>query len=302
MVYQAILSVLTNSNDGSIHRFAHRLIDVFSQLSKLNPIKQKRPTLAIKAMGLSFNNPVGLAAGFDRTAKFLPYAKFIGFGFVEIGTININTTKILDDSIATTLRNLKKAAKHKHATQWGISLGSLRNKLDQQTADDYNKGMDLFWHYADYLVINLSRPESDARALKPDRYELDLFLANIQHHHQHLSEQRQQTVPLVAKLAVDYQQTENTTRTIALLKQRGFSGVILAFENWPDIQQTADFIKKLKAEYKGFSLIAVGGIRSTQDCQQLIAAGASLVQIYTSLVQQGPLQTKQMIAKLIKQV
>ncbi|NQZ52613.1 MAG: hypothetical protein HRT93_00025 [Piscirickettsiaceae bacterium] len=303
MIYHTLLKLLTNKNDGSIHRFAQRLTVLFCQLSRLNPIKRSQPTSPVNVMGLQFSNPVGLAAGFDRTGTFLPYSECIGFGFVEIGTINIDATQVLDNTIITTLQNLNKATKYKqktkHPQQWGISLGSLRNTLDEQTVADYSKGMGLFWLFADYLVINLSRPESDARALKPDLYGLDLFLTNIRHHHKKLNTEYDLSIPLLAKLAIDYRQNESTAEIIQLLKQRGFDGVILAFENWPNIQQIADYLHNLKAQHTDFPFIVVGGIRSTQDSEQLLAAGASLVQIYTALEQQGPVKTRKVIANLV---
>jgi len=306
MFYRLILKLLSNNNDGSLHRFAPTLISIFSQLSRLNPFKRSLPLSPVNAMGLTFPNPVGLAAGFDRTAKTLSYSEIIGFGFIEIGTLNIDATKALDKTTHTTLQNLSKAtankSESKHPQQWGINLGSLRNTLDEHTVADYTRGMNLFWQYADYLVINLSRPESDARALKLDLYGLDLFLTNIKFEHQALCTEKRKYIPVLAKLAIDYHHNESMEDLLLLLKNRSYDGVILAFENWPNIQQITDYLTNLKTKIDDFPFIVVGGIRSTADAQQLIYSGASLVQTYTSLVQQGPLQTRQMIAKLVNEV
>jgi dihydroorotate dehydrogenase len=303
MFYRLILKLLSNNNDGSLHRFAPTLISIFSQLSRLNPLKRSLPLSPVKAMGLTFPNPVGLAAGFDRTAKTLSYSEIIGFGFIEIGTLNIDATKALDKTTLTTLQNLSKATSNKseskHPQQWGINLGSLRNTLDEHTVADYSRGMNLFWPYADYLVINLSRPESDARALKLDMYGLDLFLTNIKFEHQALCTEKRKYIPVLAKLAIDYHHNESMADLLLLLKNRSYDGAILAFENWPNVQQISDYLTDLKTKIDDFPFIVVGGIRSTEDAQQLIYSGASLVQTYTSLVQQGPLQTRHMIAKLV---
>lgn len=303
MFYRLILKLLSNNNEGSLHRFAPTLISIFSQLSRLNPFKRSLPLSPVKAMGLTFPNPVGLAAGFDRTAKILSYSELIGFGSIEIGTLNINATKALDKTTLTTLQNLSKAttnkSESKHPQQWGINLGSLRNTLDEHTVADYSRGMNLFWQYADYLVINLSRPESDARALKLDLYGLDLFLTNIKFEHQALCTEKRKHIPVLAKLAIDYHHNESMEELLIVLKNRSYDGVILAFENWPNIQQITDYLTDLKIKVDDFPFIVVGGIRSTEDAQQLIYSGASLVQTYTSLVQQGPIETRQMIAKLV---
>lgn len=302
MVYHFVLNLLTNKNNGSIHRVAHTLTFLFYQITRLNSFKRSQPISLVNVMGLTFSNPVGLAAGFDRTGTFLSYSEYIGFGSIELGTFNINATSAIDKSVVSLLQNLKKAYKNKykieHPQQWGISLGSLRNTLDEKTVADYSSGMSLFWDYADYFVINLSRPESDARALKPDIYGLAHFLTNIQQHHQTLITAHGKYIPLLAKLAIDYRYNESTMEILLLLKQRGFAGVIIAFENWPDIKQVSEYLRRIKIVTNSLPLIVVGGIRSTEDIQQLMVAGASLVQIYTSLVQQGPFQTRKMISRL----
>jgi dihydroorotate dehydrogenase len=303
MFYRLTLKLLTNKNDGSVHSFAQNLIYIFCQLTRLNPFKRSQTISPVKVMRLTFSNPVGLAAGFDRTGKFLPYSEFIGFGSIELGTLNIDATKALDKSTVTTLQNLAKATPHKnkseHPQQWGINLGSLRNTLDEQTVADYTRGMNLFWQYADYLVINLSRPESDARALKLDMYGLDLFLTNIKFEHQALCTEKRKYIPVLAKLAIDYHHNESMAHLLLLLKNRSYDGAILSFENWPNIQQITDYLTVLKTNIDDFPFIVVGGIRSTQDSQQVMAAGASLVQVYTALVQQGPVKTRKMIANLV---
>ncbi|RLA01944.1 MAG: hypothetical protein DRQ42_01940 [Gammaproteobacteria bacterium] len=301
MLYRLLLKVLTSSSNGSIYKYAPLVNYFFCKLCRFSPRKLPLPLFPKNLMGLSFANPVGLAAGFDRNGKLLPYSEMIGCGFIEIGTINVDATKESDNEVMTAIQNLNKAAKYDQSSnrqqRWGINLGSLRNTLDEQTAADYNKGMDLFWHHADYLVINLSRPESDARSLDPDMNSLDTFLTNIKYHHSTLTSYHGH-VPMVAKIAVDHVHNEHIIAILLLLRDHGFDGVILAFENWPDMKPMSEYLCRLKTETDCFPLIVVGGIRSTEDIQQLMAAGASLVQIYTSLAQQGPLQTRKMISRL----
>jgi dihydroorotate dehydrogenase len=301
MFYRLILKLLTNKKNGSIHSFAQTITFLFCKFYRLIPIKRSLPTSPVNVMGLSFANPVGLAAGFDRDGKLLPCSELIGCGFIEIGTINVDATKELDNEVITAIQNMNNAAKHEQSSnqhpRWGINLGSLRNTLDEKTVADYNKGMDLFWHHADYLVINLSRPENDVRSLDPDMNSLDTFLTNIKHHHSTLTSYHGY-VPMLAKIAVDHVHNDHISTLLLLIRDHDFDGVILAFENWPDLKSVSDYLHTLKVIIGSFTLIVVGGIRSTEDMQQLMAAGASLVQIYTSLVQQGPLKTRKMITKL----
>lgn len=303
MVYRFILKILTHKNNSSIHYYAQILTFLFCQITRLNPFKRSQPISLVNVMGLTFSNPVSLAAGFDRTGTFLPYSESIGFGSIELGTFNIDATNAIDNSVVNLLQNFKKAYKNKYKTkhpqQWGISLGSLKNTLDEKTVADYTSGMNLFWDYADYFVINLSRPESDARALKPDMYKLEQFITNIKQQHQILNQKRGKNIAIVAKLAIDYQHNKSTTEILQLLQKYNFDGIILAFENWPYIQQTIGYLRNIKTQFVDFPFIVVGGIRSAQDSQQFLAAGASLIQVYSTLVQQGPFQTRKLISKLV---
>ena len=101
-------------------------------------------------MGLQFPNPVGLAAGFDCDGKLARRLNTAGFGFIEIGTININSG-IDSDNISTTLiHNIRCSnIKSKNQPILGVSIGSLRDKIDDHTVTDYLQGMEIVWHYAD---------------------------------------------------------------------------------------------------------------------------------------------------------
>jgi dihydroorotate dehydrogenase len=252
-------------------------------------------------MGLHFPNPVGLAAGFDRDGKLLCYSESAGFGYVEIGTINVDSEKKPDDKIINIVKNLDKASKQNNDTNkqlWGISLGSLRNTMDDSTTSDYAEGMEHFWNNADFFVINLSRPDSPARVLKLDMKELDKLLTNIKQQHNKLTVCKGNKVSIVIKIAVEYSNNEQITNIIQLARDLGFDGVIMAFEGWSNVNEISRCIREFKAVIDSFPFIVVGGIRSTKDAKQILDAGASLVQIYTYLVDRGPLQTRKMIARL----
>ncbi len=94
----------------------------------------------------------------------------------------------------------------------------------------------------------------------------------------------------------NYHHYKNSINILLLIRDHGFDGVVIAFENWPDIKAISEYLRTLRTALTSFPFIIVGGVQSTQDAKQLIAAGASLVQIYTSLVQQGPLQTRKLIS------
>ncbi|MCX4187043.1 hypothetical protein [Methylophaga sp. OBS4] len=293
-----LIAPMTGSYKGYKYKLAYLIAHIFSLINRVLPYPQPLSALPVETMGLSFPNPVGLAAGFDRYGRFLAYSERIGFGFIEIGTINVNAADESDSTVLATLHNLKKATHHHKNSQQrrGISLGSLNQNLNKHAVADFAKGMALFWPYADYIVINLSRPNSPTRDPSLDPEELKSFLTNIKHSHSQLASDYGRYVPIVAKIAIDHGRNEHIAEVLLSLKAQRFDGVVIAFENWPDIRQVSDYVRRLKSANDGFPLIVVGGISSTEEIQQLRVAGASLVQVFSSLVQQGPLRMQKMIS------
>lgn len=295
MIYRLVIKLLGSTNRPLMYKFAYLYNYLFCKWYRFLPVKRSLAVSPVDVMGLSFANPIGLAAGFDREGKFLCYSAVTRLGFIEIGTINIDANHDVSN-LTQHLANADRYFNNSDKQQlWGVNLGSLSNELDAKTIVDYSKGMALFWHYADYLVINLSRPESPARKSNPDIEGLTSFLTAIKQQHTQLTTDNNNLVPVVVKVAIDYRHNEHTITLLSLVRDLGFDGVIIAFENWPDITKVSDFLCVLKAAIGSFPLLVVGGIRSLEDAQQVLAAGASLVQIYTSLVQQGSLAIRKMI-------
>lgn len=295
MFYRLLIKLIALINRPLVHRFAYQYTLFFCKLCRLIPIKATLPLAPVKVMGLSFANPVGLAAGFERQGQLLAYSDRLGFGFVEVGTVNIDP----DSQPITLIKNLEKARKKQvdHKQKWGINLGSLKESLDNQAIADYNKGMDLFWQHVDYIVINLSRPGSPVRKHVLDTDQVSHFFKEIKQHHHQLMLTHDTYVPVVVKIAVD-QNNKTITELLLLIEDHDFDGVILAFENWPESQTILNYIRTLKTKVKLLPIIVVGGIRTVTDAKQALNAGASLIQLYTSLVQYGPLYTRKLISKL----
>ena len=297
MIYRLLIKLIGHINKSLVHKFAYLYSYLFCKFCHLLPIKFQLPHTPVDVMGLSFANPVGLAAGFDRQGKFLRYSGITGFGFVEIGTINIDPNYQAIEFI----HNLEIAEKHtdgNYRQLWGLNLGSLNNTLDEKSVADYTKGMELFWCHVDYLVINLSRPGSPVRELQPDLKQLGQFFNAIKQHHHQLAKVKGHHVPMVVKLAIDQNNQAAAKELLLLIKQHHFDGVIIAFENWPDTKDSIAYLHTIKAIVGTLPVIVVGGIRTMTDARQMLDAGASLVQLYTSFVQYGPLKTRRAIANL----
>lgn len=298
MIYRCLIKRIRQINGPFVHKFAYLYSYLFCKLCHFLPIKFPLPQLPVKVMGLSFANPVGLAAGFDCQGKFLAYSAITGFGFIEIGTVNIDPHYQASQLIKTIDKVAKKNHDFRNQPRWGINLGSLRNTLEQESVADYIKGMDLFWCHVDYLVINFSRPGSPARKLQPNIKEIDSFLAVIKQHHQQLAILNHKYTPIVVKLGIDQNNNRPSKELLALIKKHRFDGVIVAFENWPETQTRFSYLRSIKAVVEDLPIIVVGGIRTMTEVRQMLDAGASLVQLYTHFVQNGPLIMRRDIATI----
>lgn len=278
---------------------------VYCLLCRLVSVRQSLPACPVEVMGLTFSNPVGLAAGFDRDGKLAGWLAPAGFGFVEIGTINVDSEAVSDTELARIGRTLRKARTRSgacsnpaHRQLLGISLGSMWETLDERTVADYLRGMEVLWPYADYLAINLSRPGSPGRTLPADPAVLRFLLENIKQGHAALAERYESQVPIVVKAAIERRREKTIPPSVFLARELEFDGVLVAFERWPSRQEVIECISELRASIHPLSLIIVGGIRTADDARQTLDAGADLVQLFSGFVEQGPLRTRRMIARV----
>jgi dihydroorotate dehydrogenase len=256
----------SNSAEGMLQTTPHRFVDL---------------------LGLDFPNPIGLAAGFDRDASLLESLAQTDFGFVEIGTVNFPLSHDACVDLDKTIANIEKARTKNGGQLLGVSLGSLNETLNTQMLEDYRVAMTVFWHSADYLVINLSRPDSPARCSNLNKEDLKQLLLNIRHYQDKLTEYSGIRVPVLIKLALE-QQTDTPPLAIQLAKEIGLDAVTVAFEGWGSREHVISQIQKLHHWLSPLPLIAVGGIRTAEDAEDYIRAGADLVQLFTGMVEQGP--------------
>lgn len=251
-------------------------------------------------MNLHFPNPVGLAAGFDRNGKLVNRLDSAGFGFIEIGTINVNSEIDSDKNPANIIRNLRRSNNQSaNRPLIGISLGSLRNTIDDQTVADYLQGMEIYWQYSDYIVINLSRPGSSARSEVNNKTELHNLLEKIKQGHTELCHKHRNHVPIIIKVAIEYDKRKTLPETLIIARELEFDGLLIAFEHWPSSDDVITTVCEIAALTKQLPLIVVGGINTAEYAMQLLNAGANLVQCFTLLVDQGPAEMEKMIRKLV---
>ncbi len=295
MIYRSLLSVIKLIDNNLKYRFAYWWVRVYCFLNRFNPVTPPLPSHPVNVMNLNFPNPVGLAAGFDRDGKLANRLNTAGFGFIEIGTINVNSEIESDDELENIVLNLEYS---RNQALHGISLGSLRNTIDEHTVADYIQGMEIVWTYSDYIVINLSRPGSSMRSDENNKAELRMLLEKIKQEHTELSEKHRNHVPIIIKVAIDYETRKTLPETLIIAYELEFDGLLIAFENWPSSDDVITAVREISALTNQLPLIVVGGIKTANDALQILNAGAKLVQCYTFLVEQGPTEMKKMIRKL----
>jgi dihydroorotate dehydrogenase len=277
-------------------------------------------------MGLTFPNPVGLAAGLDKNGGYIDALAALGFGFIEIGTVTprpqpgnpkprlfrlpaaqgiINRMGFNNDGVDALVENVK-CAKFKGIL--GINIGKNFDTPIENAVDDYLIGLRKVYPHASYVTVNISSPNTKNLRQLQQADELDSLLSQLKAEQIKLADQYGKYVPLALKIAPDLD-TEQIIDIAERLKQNRIDAVIATnttigregVEHYAKSSETGGLsgapvrtkstsvIKQLSlALQKEIPIIGVGGIMSGLDAEEKIKAGASLVQIYTGLVYRGP--------------
>jgi len=280
----------------------------------------------VQAMGLHFPNAVGLAAGLDKNAAHVDALARLGFGFIEVGTVTprpqpgnprprlfrlpraqalINRMGFNNVGLDAFLENLARAS-------WrgvlGINIGKNADTPMAQAADDYATCLERVYPRASYVTINISSPNTQGLRSLQGKQELDALLARLAALRAPLAERHGRRVPLALKVAPDLDATQ-ILQIADAVRRHGIDGVIATntsvtregVEGLPHAHEAGGLsgapirtratatLAALAAALKGeAALIGVGGIMSGADAAAKIAAGASLVQLYTGLIYRGP--------------
>jgi dihydroorotate dehydrogenase len=283
------------------------------------------PALAVNVLGLSFPNPLGLAAGFDKNAEVIDPMLGQGFGFVEVGSLTPEPQAgnprprlfRLPEDLAIINRLGFNNAGHDPAVARlerrrgrpgivGINIGANRTTTDR--IGDYLRGIARFNRLADYITLNVSSPNTPGLRRLQDRRELELLLARLKAERELATEKDGRMAPLLLKIAPDLDEESladiaevtmasaaldgliisNTTLSRPALKSR-HAGEAGGLSGRPLFERSTRILARMHRLTQGrLPLIGVGGIASADDAWRKITAGASLLQLYSALVYQGP--------------
>lgn len=325
-----------------IHYFTFSLIRVLCKIPFVSGIfrsiyQVNNKKLERNLFGLTFKNPVGLAAGFDKNAVLYNELANFGFGFIEIGTVTpkgqagnpkkrlfrlkddqgiINRMGFNNEGLATAIEKLKN---NKGRVIIGGNIGKNTQTLPENYTADYLECFKGLHPYVDYFVLNVSCPNVGSHAKLNDKeYLVELITAC-----QKLNLQKEQQKPILLKIAPDLNNTQ-LDEIIELVAETKIDGVIASntstsrnnlkatperlqeignggVSGQPIKNQSTKVIEYLaKKSNKAFPIIGVGGIHSAEDALEKLEAGADLVQIYTGFIYEGPSLVKKINKAILK--
>lgn len=325
-MYTLARELLFKLSPEASHELSIDLIGAGGRLG-LNGLLTKSPAvLPVKVIGLEFPNPVGLAAGLDKNGDAIDGFAQLGFGFVEIGTVTprpqpgnpkprlfrlpeaeaiINRMGFNNHGVDHLLARVQ-AAKYKGVL--GINIGKNFDTPVQNAVDDYLLCLDKVYQHASYVTVNVSSPNTPGLRSLQFGDSLKQLLEALRQRQEDLAAQHGKRVPLAIKIAPDMSDEETIEVANALveagmdaviatnttLSREGVHGLECADEagglsGAPVRDKSTHIVQVLASELKGrLPIIAVGGITEGKHAAEKIAAGASLVQIYSGFIYKGP--------------
>lgn len=326
-----------------VHHFTFSLIRFLSKIPFVPQLFRKiyqinDPRLERKLFGLTFKNPVGLAAGFDKNAVLFNELANFGFGFIEIGTVTPKAQegnpkkrlfRLIDDSgiinrmgfnnlgLQAAIQQLKK---NKYQVIIGGNIGKNTQTLPENYTDDYLICFKELHPFVNYFVLNVSCPNVESHAKLNDKEYLISLIKACQQVNQTFETQK----PILLKIAPDLN-NQQLDEIIELVAETKIAGVIASntstsranlktsnekiqaignggLSGQPIKNMSTKVIQYLaENSQKSFPIIGVGGIHSEEDALEKLKAGADLVQIYTGFVYEGPGLIKRINKAILKQ-
>ena len=326
MYKSLIRPILFKFDPEEVHHFTFSMLKNFGFLTKLflpKPIVDKR--LEREVFGLKFKNPVGLAAGFDKNAVLFNELGDLGFGFVEIGTVTpkaqagnpkkrlfrliedggiINRMGFNNDGLEAAIEKLKG---NKGKIIIGGNIGKNTNTTPENYTQDYLDCFEGLHPYVDYFVLNVSCPNVGSHAKLEDVEYLRELITEVKKINQTKASQK----PILLKIAPDLN-NQQLDEIIELIADTKIDGIVVSntsvnregLKTSPEVlaeigngglsgkpirERSTAMIKYLSDKSnRAFPIIGVGGIHSAKDAIEKLNAGASLVQLYTGFIYEGP--------------
>jgi dihydroorotate dehydrogenase len=341
-MYAIIRSILFKIDAEKIHYWVMKRLSFAYSIGLLRSILKacfvtRHKSLERTLWGITFPNPVGLAAGFDKDAKYTDALACLGFGFIEIGTVTprpqpgnpkprlfrlpadqalINRMGFNNDGATSAALRLEN---RRERIIIGGNIGKNKDTPNEQAADDYEKGFKALFSFVDYFVVNVSSPNTPGLRELQDKEPLTQLLNRLQA----LNRQSPASKPILLKIAPDLT-NEQLDDIIDIVKTTHLHGIVATnttisraglrtpaeevnsigaggLSGAPVRQRATEVIKYIHSRSNGsIPIMASGGIFTAADAQEKLDAGASLVQVYTGFIYKGPGIAKKICKELIK--
>ena len=341
-MYRIVRFFLFLFNPEFIHHITFKIIKVGGMIpgkmwSWRLIFKVKDTRLEREVFGLKFDNPVGLAAGFDKDAKLFDELASFGFGFIEIGTVTplpqdgnpkprlfrlkddsglINRMGFNNQGIEAVVARLRRK---KSDIIIGGNIGKNKVTPNEEAANDYAICFEKLFPYVDYFAVNVSSPNTPGLRDLQEKAPLTALLNSLQE----LNNKKDKRKPILLKIAPDLT-NEQLDDIITIVADTKIDGVIATnttidrsglktdknkvdaignggLSGKPVRLRSTQVIKYLADKSnRAFPIIGVGGIHSAEDALEKLAAGATLLQVYTGFIYQGPSLVKRINKAILK--
>ena len=314
-----------------IHEYALHALSAASSIRLINRKTQESPLLRREVFGLSFPNPVGLAAGFDKNGIAIPALAALGFGSVEVGTVTavaqpgnpkprmfrVPEAEAIVNRLGFNNRGAAAMAERlqtlRESTRWpaipvGINIGKSRVVPLESAVEDYLNSLRLLRELGDYFVLNVSSPNTPGLRSLQDPAALGPLCATLR---QELAQK-----PLLLKIAPDLTWKE-VDDILATAESNGISGIIATnttidhssipssrrieggLSGTPLRERSYEILKYIKTRSR-LPVVSVGGIMNIPDALARFDSGADLIQVYTGFIYRGPGIIRQICGALLK--
>ncbi len=317
----------------SMVRTGHRIPGVKRLLR--SAFSFRHPRLGKEVLGLWFENPVGLAAGFDKNASFFKAFRMFGFGFIEVGTVTpepqpgnprprsfrLPRDKALINRMGFNNLGVEAAVKRLKSRSEGYIVGGNigKNTLtpNDRAVDDYARCFDQLYDHVDYFVVNVSCPNISDMAELQDEEKLREILRRLVG----IRETKQVRKPVLLKISPDLN-WKQIDESLLIIRETGLDGIVATnttitrdhletpgerikqigrggLSGSPLRDRSTEVIRYIRRKTgPGFPIIGVGGIMTVQDALDKIDAGADLLQIYTGFIYEGPCFVRRILRRL----
>lgn len=332
-LYPVLRPLLFSLDAETAHHVTLKLLKIAHQLHLPGiqlPAAVNKP---VTVMGLQFKNPLGLAAGLDKNGDYIDALANLGFGFIEIGTVTprpqpgnpkprlfrlpehqaiINRMGFNNFGVEHLLAQVQASP---YQGILGINIGKNADTPIENAKEDYLIGLRKSYALASYITINISSPNTKNLRQLQQGDEIKFLLEALKQEQRQLQAEHGKYTPIAVKIAPDLNDEEirhiadlllsfemdaviatNTTISREAVQGHPYANEAGGLSGAPVLAASTHVVQGLSAELQGkLPIIAAGGILSAEDAQQKLAAGASLLQVYSGLIYRGP----QLIADIL---